>query len=255
MIKTQNTDGMELYIRVAADGGSLVNGHYSRSTALRQEWERIVAKRGTPKRHVYVFDGVDEFYDLGENDLAVGILDLANQNHPRYDIIVSHHPSAYLLDWGDCSRQLRLLGPEYLLLRAEYHQLQPSDRGYIAYVPGGNGDIFWRNIGDVSHSHPGIIVENYAPAESAKIIAHAGIVVCPASTVALEAMALGKRVLMTVTAEDQRPIVDGLEWLGYKDFVFTPELLHNRRKLKPIQLGNRWGAKQVAETIYKEANK
>lgn len=255
MIKTQVTDGMELYIRAYTEDGNLVRGHYSRCAALRHEWDILVSQNGMPRKSVYVFDGTGELYDLHDGNLAVGILDTINQNNPRYDIVVSHHPGAYLFDLGENGHQLKLLGPEYLLMRPEYQKLNATEKGYIAYVPGGNHLQFWRNVGEVTRHHPGIIVENYAPSESAKIIAAASLVVCSASTVALEAMALGKRILMTQTSDDQQPIIDGLYWLGYRDFEFTPELMRNWRKLNPIQLGNRWGAREVASTIYKEANK
>lgn len=257
MIKAIVTDGMEMYVRVRTENGSLVNGHYSRCMALMHEWDKIVYKRGVPKRHVIVYDGTTDLYDLQDDDLAVGILDMARQNKAEYDVIVAHHPGAYLFDLDErYDHQLKLLGPEYLLLRPEYKNIMPYTGEYIAYVPGGNHQTFWNNIGDISNRYPGIIVENYAPSESAKLIAYAGMVVCSASTVALEAMALGKRILMTVTADDQRPIVDGLEWLGYKNFLFSTEKLKNWHDLSPIQLGNRFsGVITVAKIIYREANR
>lgn len=255
MIKTIVTNGMEAYVRVTTDNGTPVNGHYSRTSALRHEWDAIVAKRGLPRRHVYVFDGTDEFYDLQDGDIAVGILDTIDQNRGRYDVVVSHHPGAYLFDMDNYDYQLKLLGPEYLLMRPEYNGLKVRHKNYVAYVPGGNHQWFWKTVGHISYQYPGVIVENYAPSEAAKIIANAGLVVCSASTVALEAMALGKRVLTVLTAHDQIPIVTGMDWLGYNDYMFTAELLHDWHKLQPIKLGNRYGARDVATAIYKEANR
>lgn len=250
------------------NNGVPVGGHAARCYAIATEWRkrggrvRYFPKRVLP-RSVTLQDGTNEILGV-LNDLSIHIADTPSQASEIYthDILVCPHPGAEFEKWN--FNGIKLLGPRYFPRRPEFDKYKPQDGKYTLTVPGGNKKKFYELVNLRDLPGPKLEVSGHSPDESARLISSASVVICSASTVAMEAMSLGKPTFIIKTSDDQELLYKWLPQLGAYDYKMFRDvgfaLGKNRNNLKRRTYLSRLcipsdGVKNLVDAILAEWNR
>lgn len=156
------------------------------------------------------------------------------------DIVLNYNLNAELLGYEAGNAEL-LLGPEYTLLRSEFWDLKPEKGDTILIIPGASdilntGEQFlkwWKKDWPGAELVLGPLVENskamrlssatlntlnfsvvHNPPDLPQRMAESRSVICTSSVTSYEALALGKRLAVFQTADNQVEIGTEIERLG-----------------------------------------
>lgn len=196
--------------------GNKVKGHKMRCLSLAQEWHN--------RREVRVYNPLDAdvlFCDswhpldmpINKHQYVVAVTDTNIVPVDSPNMIVNnnaggnHFTLEYCLRFPDA---IILTGIEYFVRRKSFENIYATHYHGIVVAPGGNIKEFNKTVDirqieqaastyDTRFSYLYDIGEQ----EFAKSLIKANIVICPASVTALEAISLGKVVLLVQTASDQ----------------------------------------------------
>lgn len=254
--------------------GNPVGGHEYRTRAIVSEW---VARGGEAKRisapsghyDMLLVDTWEYIDNVSGFCISItGTRELSCVN-PRIVVSPSLGAEQYPFD----GIPVQLLGAKYFVRRKSFDKLVSSAAPYlvdISLIPGGNKREFerqvdWRLVSSgwlhafARGAMIGLLseIEGVSPDQFPQRLADANIVITACGNSALEALSMGKSILIVKTADDQEMNYQFLLSAGVKEFSednlrdMVDDVIDGT--LKPVDIGlDRHGAERIVNEILRE---
>lgn len=217
---TASIPKLSIYYALLNDRGEKVNGHWNRCASIAREWRKrggefvVLSDIEQYSSGVLLVD-TWEVLPKKQSDLTVVISDTRVVSQESPQLIVNHNiiPCSY------GSGAVQLLGPRYFMggnylgeaYRGNYILDKHGLDKYVMIITGGAVGEFKERVDpslvfDICNSKgmPMVFGAGMKPGIFKNIMKHASLIISPASTTMLEAMSIGKNVLVVKTHNDQQ---------------------------------------------------
>jgi hypothetical protein len=197
---------MSLYFDEYDKNNQKVLGHKTRVIALARAWQdrggeaKLVPTPYDMYKGVLVLDSWNQ-YNYVFAELIVSITGTEQSPCRDADILINPSLGAEKLTYKKVP--IQLLGHEYFILRHDYHNIDSTIRHQVVAIPGGNAHGFWAQVRIEDMPDSIHVMKPLSGLNFAQVLASSDVIICASGVTALEALAMGKKVLLVQTADDQ----------------------------------------------------